>query len=846
MSATRRLTPTGVHWWALVPGLAIVAALSGLDADWDEGQVITATVVIGPFVTSLFGSTRQTAIVAVCAIAVAVASGAWNDNWWTDAYVVRLLVVVVGAAFAVLSARSRVRLGVDRDRFRILAGAAQISDHAGASVADTVQRLGELVVPALADVCVIDVLRDERVQRLAVVAHGPHAAELEAGLRDRPPGSAAVSDQDSVAAIVSGEATLDRRSDPGHLRAASHDDADYALLAAVDVRASIIVPLRARGRSIGAMSLLVTGLSGREYDEDALDFARILSGRVALALDNAGLFGELEALGAEQTAALGALTEAVTMENADGVLVYANTAAARMLGHATPEVMLRTPEQRLVDVYETFTEDGRRLQRADMPGRRVMAGESPEPLLMRTIHRETGEERWRVLNSTAVPGPDGRPRLAVNVLEDVTDVKRAEIAQRFLAQAGELLSASMDHEETLTRVAHLVVPQLADWCGIHVPDERGVLRLVAVAHVDPGKVAYAEDFNRRHPARVSDSSGAAEVLRTGYAQVFNEISDALLDETMDDPEAAAELRRLGMRAVMIVPMVAAAGPIGTITFATAESGRSFTPGDLALAEELGRRAGVAIENARLYSERSHIARTLQASLLPDALPDVPGFAVASLYRPAGEETFVGGDFYDAFETAQGWMLLIGDVTGRGAEAAALTAQARHTLRIAATLLGDPVAAIRQLNRALVDRSELSICTVAMILLRRRGPVTTATVLCGGHPLPMLVRDGVATPVGQPGPVVGAWDDATWLTQTVELRGGELLVLYTDGVTDAEGAEERFGDERLARCLAGATDPVGAVECVRSAVAAFEEGAQADDTAVLAAQWLGVLSGVSLR
>jgi serine phosphatase RsbU (regulator of sigma subunit) len=209
-----------------------------------------------------------------------------------------------------------------------------------------------------------------------------------------------------------------------------------------------------------------------------------------------------------------------------------------------------------------------------------------------------------------------------------------------------------------------------------------------------------------------------------------------------------------------------------------------------------------------------------------------------MYRPAGQETFVGGDFYDAFETAQGWMLLIGDVTGRGAEAAALTAQARHTLRIAATLLGDPAAAIRQLNRALVDKSELSICTVAMVLLRRRGAVTTATVLCGGHPPPLLVRDGIATPIGVPGPVVGAWEESTWSTQTVELHGGELIVLYTDGVTDAEGGEERFGDARLARCLDGATEPAEAVQRIRAALSAFEQGAQADDTAVLAAQWLG--------
>jgi serine phosphatase RsbU (regulator of sigma subunit)/PAS domain-containing protein len=815
-----------------------VAALAGLDAHWGARTVISATVVIGPFVTSLFGSTRQTALVAVVAIAVCTASGEWNENWWSDAYLVRLLVVIVGAGFAVLSARGRVRLGVDRDRFRILTRAAQISDIAGGAVGETVQRLGELVVPALADVCVIDVLRGDGVERLAVVATGPRAEWIEAGVRGRVPGTEDVALRDRLAALHAGEATLVRRIDDAYLDAAARDPADRAFLGQLGARSVMSVPLRARGRTIGGMVLLATADSARTYGDDELAFAQVLSGRVALALDNAGLFSELESLEAQQTAALGSLAEAVTIERAGGELVYANEAAARALGYASSQELAEASGDRVLDRFETFTEDGVAVRPQDLPGRRVLAGEHPGPLLVRAVHRETGEERWRVLKSTAVLDRDARPHLSVNVLEDVTDVKRTELAQRFLAQAGELLSSSLDPEETLTRVARLVVPQLADWCQINLPDERGVLRSVAIAHSDPDKVAFAEGFNCRHPSRITDPGGAAAVLRSGEPRLVNEIPDALLEEAVDDPHAREELRRIGMQAVMIVPMVAARGPIGTITFVSAESGRRFSAADLALAQELGRRAGTAVENARLYTERSHIARTLQASLLPDALPELPGFAVASMYRPAGTETFVGGDFYDAFETAQGWMLLIGDVTGRGAEAAALTAQARHTLRIAATLLGDPAAAIRQLNRGLADKSELSICTVAMVLLRRRDGRATATVLCAGHPPALLVRDGSAQPVGRPGPVVGAWEDSTWPTETIELSAGDLVVLYTDGVTDATRDEERFGAERLAACLAGVGEPAEAVEAIRSAVVAFEEGAQADDTALLAAQWLG--------
>jgi serine phosphatase RsbU (regulator of sigma subunit) len=293
-----------------------------------------------------------------------------------------------------------------------------------------------------------------------------------------------------------------------------------------------------------------------------------------------------------------------------------------------------------------------------------------------------------------------------------------------------------------------------------------------------------------------------------------------------------------MRSIMIVPMVAAtAGVIGTIALVSAESRRTFTDADLALAEELGRRAGTAVENARLYTERSHIAQTLQASLLPDDLPEIPDFALASLYRPAGEENFVGGDFYDAFETRAGWMLLVGDVTGRGAEAAALTAQMRHTLHTAGALLGDPVAAVAQLNRALLQKHDVSICTAAIVLLADSGATTTATVLCAGHPPPLLVRDGEARQVDASGPVLGAWEQSAWQTATLELEPGDVLLLYTDGVTDARGRQERFGEQRLAATVRTARSAAGAVAAVRAALEAFECGPQADDTAVVAVQRL---------
>ena len=211
------------------------------------------------------------------------------------------------------------------------------------------------------------------------------------------------------------------------------------------------------------------------------------------------------------------------------------------------------------------------------------------------------------------------------------------------------------------------------------------------------------------------------------------------------------------------------------------------------------------------------------------MPDVPGFRLSSLYRPAGEENLVGGDFYDAFETERGWMLLVGDVTGRGAAAAAQTGQARHTLRTAGMLLGDAPRALDQLNRALAARRTLTPCTVAVVHVIGE----TIEVVCAGHPLPLLVRDGEPRAIGGFGPMVGAWPDASWRADSVDLRPGDVVVLVHRRRHGRRRRDGRFGEARLLEALRGVRDAAGAVAAIDRALNAFQRGPQADDTAVLA-------------
>ena len=188
------------------------------------------------------------------------------------------------------------------------------------------------------------------------------------------------------------------------------------------------------------------------------------------------------------------------------------------------------------------------------------------------------------------------------------------------------------------------------------------------------------------------------------------------------------------------------------------------------------------------------------------------------------------------------------MVGQGAEAATLTSLARFTLRAAGQLTGDPVLAARQLNATLVDQPELSLCTAACAgLLPRPGGGVLARIVCCGHPLPLLLRDGSVIEAGRPGPILGAGPRDAWPVTELELRPGDTLVLYTDGVTEALGERERFGEDRLVRCLAeGPSDPDGLVAHLAATLDAFQLPGQRDDTAVLAMRLVGVPAPAGAR
>jgi serine phosphatase RsbU (regulator of sigma subunit) len=315
-------------------------------------------------------------------------------------------------------------------------------------------------------------------------------------------------------------------------------------------------------------------------------------------------------------------------------------------------------------------------------------------------------------------------------------------------------------------------------------------------------------------------------------------------ERMMAPGEQLELARsLGLASVIAVPLAARGRTLGVLVLVRADPSAPFVEEDQSLAGMLAARTGLALDNARLYAEREYVAETLRRSLLPPELPGIEGLEIAARYLPAAEGTQVGGDFYDVFEAAPDrWIAVMGDVVGKGAEAAAMMGLARYTIRTAAMSEGRPSAILETLNQAILKQTnDQRFCTACAVRLRPSGDVARATVCSGGHPLPLVLRaDGSIEAVGTPGTIVGVFDDPVLVDRAVDLHLGDTLVLYTDGVTDERRDADEFGETRLHEAL---TELAGGgaqriADGVVDAVVGFRTGQPKDDIAILAIKVVG--------
>ncbi|WP_432167132.1 SpoIIE family protein phosphatase [Streptomyces sp. bgisy031] len=429
-------------------------------------------------------------------------------------------------------------------------------------------------------------------------------------------------------------------------------------------------------------------------------------------------------------------------------------------------------------------------------------------------------------------------------LGELEKLRRGSLS--FLVEASDLLAGTLDRDQTLALMAQMTVPTLATWCAVYtIADQSSEPYLSYVLHEDeeridglkallskiappdpvptPGARVWAAPAEAAHQAALRTSKrslglGAPASVSSGIGTTLATAS-AVGGETV------------------VLPLVARNRVIGMLTLGK-PSDEHFRQEILELAEDLSRRAALALDNARLYSERMAISQSLQRSLLPPELPHIPGVEVEVIYRAAGEGNEVGGDFYDLFPIRDGaYGFAIGDVCGTGPEAAAVTGLARHALRLLAREgFGGP-AVLERLNAAILDEGARSRFLTLLYgeLWPQEDGSSVLKMVCAGHPLPLRLRqDGTVEPYAEPQPLLGVMEDLELYEQTMTLEPGDVLLCVTDGITERREGTRMLGDDGLADVLTTCTGlTAGAVASrIMRAVERFASDAPSDDMAIL--------------
>jgi serine phosphatase RsbU (regulator of sigma subunit)/PAS domain-containing protein len=434
--------------------------------------------------------------------------------------------------------------------------------------------------------------------------------------------------------------------------------------------------------------------------------------------------------------------------------------------------------------------------------------------------------------------PAGQPAASAPAGQPSTATMQAvrTMAQRMdlLTAITRLLLENSTFSESLTmqRCARLLAEEFASWVLIDVIRGRRLRRQVAVGPPGEESQLAARDVRGADP---EPGSLPAQVYETGKSQLQARSDDTGMLGA--GPDGVPLLMKLGATSVLSVPIAEGQHGYGVITLCRSSSEGPFQIADLALAEELGAQLAVAIRVDRLFRRRSEVAEALQASLLPRVLPDVPGIELAAAYMGATEGLDVGGDFYDVYPIPGGWGLAIGDVTGKGEEAVALTAAARYAIRVIAHWEADPIQVLRRANEVLLSAEGSGrFVTAKTARLAWRDGLLHVSLGTAGHPGPAVVRaDGRVEMTGGGGLPLGLFPEAQPGLEEIDLAKGDTLFFFTDGLTETRSADMRYFEERLADelvSLAGrsASDVVAGIQ---ARAEAFSAGELRDDLTVLA-------------
>ena len=467
----------------------------------------------------------------------------------------------------------------------------------------------------------------------------------------------------------------------------------------------------------------------------------------------------------------------------------------RMLAEALPQiVMLSDAQRRMIYVNQRYTDyTGIPLESVaqrwpepihpdDLPAiEQARASGAAYEIEYRLRRASDGMYRWHYARVMPIPGTEWAARWLATAIE-IDDRKRAEEALQFIAKAGSRLSQSLDLDTTFHTLLDLVVPEFGDWASISLRDDNGRIKTIVARHADPAKADAARRLCGAYCFVDSFTRGTPAVYHTGAPQLLAAVQR---DDVLATVDAAfiETFEELGYGSLVALPIVSGDDVIGSFSIVATGDNRRYSSADLPGLEELARRAGFAIANARLYEREHRVAESLQAAALPRSLPVVDGLRFDAFYQAGRQEAVIGGDWFDAHVVAEGRVVVsVGDVAGSGLAAAIRMGNVRQILRGAAHIFADPMMMLDVADRTLRSEHDNSLVTAFIGVI---DPARATLLYASAGHLAALLRgaDGRVTELHAAGLPLGCRDLGASESKTVLLPPGAALLLYTDGLVE---------------------------------------------------------------
>lgn len=378
--------------------------------------------------------------------------------------------------------------------------------------------------------------------------------------------------------------------------------------------------------------------------------------------------------------------------------------------------------------------------------------------------------------------------------EVVLDASRHDLGQILDVE----LSGSLNLRRTVMRILEVTRSRFADWAVLVTADPRSE----SLTLYGGGDLGYAATLRRDVSAEL-----LLRVIESGQHELLSVDQEAApfdaLTALLPVEELRAQAAALRPADVLALPMAARGGTLGALVMVR-RSGRGFAPTDVALLGRFADRAALALDSARIYEDHARVARVLEESLRPPGLPVVPGVEIATSFRAAAEHLEIGGDFYDVHGDDGSWLVVLGDVCGKGVDAAVLNSRARQSIRTAARYDRSPGRILSTLNDVLYDDASDKFVTVVCALVSPRDDGSVLVqVAVAGHPAPLVVRaDGEVEQPAVTGRLAGVIrHDDPYEEVGFELLSGDAMVLFSDGIYEAKGPRGLYGMDRLRKVLA---------------------------------------------